>query len=67
MRGDTLMLSFCNMTLTLEWSILHYREENGGREAIRKRLHTKAQTRAEGGLGECSGERSGCIPKIFRR
>lgn len=43
------------------------REENGGREAIRRLLHTKAQTRAEGGLGEGSGEKSGCIPKIFRK
>lgn len=46
---------------------MDYKEENGGREAIRKLLHTKAQTRAEGGLGECSAERSGYIPKIFRR
>lgn len=66
MRGDTIRLSFCNMTLTLEGEWIT-REENGGREAIRRLLHTKAQTRAESGLGECSGGSRGCIPKIFRR
>lgn len=46
---------------------MDYEGRNWKQGSHHKAVVSKSPTREKGGLGEDSGERRGCIPKIFRR